>query len=189
MRPVILPAGLEDENVEIYLHKGELRAIYKGRVMPFKYLPAEFIDNLSAAMMADVRAMKSLIQDMLIVDPVAMLEQYVKCNFGNFDAEPDVTRDGLIIKECWDCGVRGECPGEGKVCKRLQGKEGMLTGAETSIFFLVIEGKLDKEISGIMEITIPTVETHLKHIREKLAVNNRIEIMGWAMKRKLLFIP
>jgi DNA-binding CsgD family transcriptional regulator len=188
MRPVSIPAGLEDQNIEIYLHRGEIRAIYNGQVVAFNLLPQDFIDNLSSAMMSDAQAVKTLVSKMQITEPLAMLEQFVKCNFGNFDGEPDVTPDGMMIRECWDCGVRGTCPGEGKVCKRLQGKNGMLTAAETNIFFLVIEGMLDKEIASAIGCSVPTVETHLKHIREKLDVNNRIEIMGWAMQRKLLFI-
>jgi len=189
MRPVPLPAGLEDQNIEIYIHNGEIRAIYESRVISFNELPDQALEILSARMLADRRAVKSMIEDMGITDLQLMLKQYVMCNFGNFDGQPDLSPgDGITISECWDCGQRGQCPGEGRVCGRLQCKNGMLTSAETVILFMVIEGKIDKEIALITGNTIPTIETHLKHIREKMGVNNRVEIMGWAMKRNIYFV-
>jgi hypothetical protein len=38
MRPINLPAGLEDKGVEIYLYKGNLRVISNGRILAFELL-------------------------------------------------------------------------------------------------------------------------------------------------------
>lgn len=189
MRPVPLPAGLEDQNIEIYIHNGELRAIHAGHVISFSALPHNFLEILTAQMLADHNAIKTMISDMGLTDSMEMLKQYVMCNFGNFDGQPDISaKDGIIIKECWDCGQRGICPGEGRLCKHLQCKNDILTRRETEIFFLIIDGKIDKEIASILGISVPTVETLMKRIREKMGVNNRVEIMGWAMKRNIFFI-
>lgn len=188
MRPVALPAGLEDKGLEIYIHKKTLRAIYNGKIYPFELLPDFIRDTFSQHMMANKQAVKSLYHDMNITDPTRMLIQYIKCNFGNFDGIADRNEDGIIVTECWDCGLRGTCPGEGKVCGRLEGKNGMLTRRETEIFFMVIDGKFDKEIATAFDVTLPTVETQLRNIREKLGVNNRIEIMKYALSRKLMII-
>jgi DNA-binding CsgD family transcriptional regulator len=117
-----------------------------------------------------------------------MLTQYIKCNFGNFDCIPDLDEEGTIYPECWNCGRRGNCPGEGKICGRIQGKNAMLTRQETQIFFLLIDGKLDKEIADHFHSSLSTIKTQLSDIREKLGVNNRIEIMNYALKSKILSI-
>lgn len=186
MRRVNLPAGLEDRNIEIYINDGKLRAICCGTVLPFESLPHDFIEVLSAAMISDKKAVKSMIKDLGIVFPEKMLEKYIMCNFGNFDGVPDVTVDGVILRECWDCGHRGSCPAEGKVCSRIQGPNGLLTKRETEIFFMVVEGKQDKEIAARFDISINTVITLLKRIRECLGINNRVEMMSYAIKRKLI---
>jgi DNA-binding NarL/FixJ family response regulator len=188
MRPVNLPAGLEDKGMEIYIHRGELRVIYDSQIISFDHLPESIRDIFSQHMIANKAALKSLKTDFGLSDANDMLMQYIKCNFGNFDGQPDMNEDGVTISECWDCGQRGTCPGEGKVCSRIAGPNGMLTKRETEILFLLIEGKFDKEIAANFEVTLPTIETQLKYIREKLGCNNRIEVMNFAIRRKLILI-
>lgn len=188
MRPVNLPAGLEDKGVEVYLHKGELRVIFDSKVIPFSLLPGEIRDVFLSHMMQNKAALSCLKNDFKLTDAGEMLEQYVKCNFGNFDGQADMSEDGIIIAECWDCGLRGSCPGEGRICSRLTGDNGILTKRETEIFFLIIEGKLDKEIANHFGSSLATVETQLKDIRTKLGCNNKVEIMNFAMKRRLLIL-
>jgi DNA-binding CsgD family transcriptional regulator len=188
MRPVALPAGLEDNSLEIYLHNKALHAIYQGKVIPFSELPEEIKDIFAQNMLSNKTAFKSLQNDFHLADAGEMLEQFVKCNFGNFDCIPDMDEDSTIYPECWNCGRRGACPGEGKICSRIQGKNGMLSRRETEIFFLIIDGKQDKEIADHFNTTISTIKTQLSDIREKLGVNNRIEIMDFALKSKILSI-
>jgi hypothetical protein len=86
MRPVALPAGLEDKNLEIYIHKGALRVIYNGKIYPFELLPESIRDTFSQHMMANKQALRSLYHDMKITDPDRMLTQYIKCNSGTSTA-------------------------------------------------------------------------------------------------------
>jgi DNA-binding NarL/FixJ family response regulator len=50
-----------------------------------------------------------------------------------------------------------------------------LSPREHEIVTLVAKGHLDKEIAALLEISIGTVRTHLKHIYEKLHVRSRTE--------------
>jgi DNA-binding CsgD family transcriptional regulator len=138
--------------------------------------------------MANKAALASLRKDFNLSELEGMLIQYIKCNFGNFDGVPDMDEDGMIAQECWDCGRRGSCPGEGKICSRLQGPNGLLTKRETEIFFLLIDGKSHKMIADHFGTHIQTIETQLKYIREKLGCNSSIEVMNFAIKRRLLMI-
>jgi DNA-binding CsgD family transcriptional regulator len=186
MRPVILPAGLEDKKLEIYIHKGDLRVLYNGKTTFFDLLPEEVREAFVLHMMGNKPAVESLKKDFGLTDAQQMLNQYIKCNFGNFDDIPDMDDDGTIYPECWDCGRRGECAGEGKVCGRIKGPNGILTRRETEIFFLLIDGKSHKMIADYFHSSEPTVQTQLKDMREKLGCHSSIEVMGFALKRRML---
>jgi DNA-binding CsgD family transcriptional regulator len=186
MRPVSLPAGLMDENLEIFIHQDNLFVLYKGRPMPFEMLHEDIHDTFLQHMLANKKALESLKTDFGYTDVKAMLVQYVKCNFGNFDNIPDADVNGTIYPECWDCGKRGTCPAEGKVCGRIVGPHGILERAETEIFFLLIAGNSHKMIADMRGKHIQTIESQLKSIREKLGCHSSIEVMDFAMKRKLI---
>lgn len=186
MRPVNIPAGLEGKDLEIYIHKDSLHVLYNKKVYHFELLPEEIRDIFVQHMMTNKPAIASLQKDFGLSDAGAMLEQYIKCNFGNFDCTPDMDEDGTIYPECWDCGRRGTCPGEGKICSRLKGPGGLLTRRETEIFFLLIDGKSHKMIADNFGTHIQTIETQLRDIREKLKCNSSIEVMNFAIKRKLI---
>jgi DNA-binding NarL/FixJ family response regulator len=50
-----------------------------------------------------------------------------------------------------------------------------LTARELEILALLATGKRSTEIAQQLEITLPTVKTHLIHIYRKLAVANRVQ--------------
>jgi DNA-binding CsgD family transcriptional regulator len=184
MRPVNLPAGLEDKGLEIYIHKGELRVIFNSKIYYFELLPEAIQEVFVLHLMENKVAIASLEKDFGLTDPKQMLMQYIKCNFGNFDGVADLSEDGIVVSECWDCGRRGSCPGEGKVCGRLLGPKGFLTKRETEIYFLLCAGNSHKMIADHFGTHIQTIETQLKGMREKLDCHSSIEVMGFMMKRR-----
>jgi DNA-binding CsgD family transcriptional regulator len=186
MRPVTLPAGLVDKKLEIFIHHNDLFVLYDERKTSFELLHADIQDCFLQHMLANKPAIVSLQKDFCLTDAKAMLIQYIKCNFGNFDNVPDMDEDGTIHSECWNCGRRGTCPGEGKVCGRIQGPNGLLTKRETEIFFLLVDGKSHKMIGDFFGTHIQTIETQLKYMREKLGCHSSIEVMDFAMKRRII---
>lgn len=160
--------------------------LYNGRPIPFELLREDIQDAFLAHMLANKPAIECLKKDFQMTDAKEMLKQYVMCNFGNFDFIPDMDEDGTIFPECWDCGKRGSCPGEGKVCGRIVGPNGILTRRETEIFFLLIKGMPHKQIADHFNTHIQTIQTQLKDMREKLGCHSSIEVMDFAMKRKLI---
>jgi DNA-binding CsgD family transcriptional regulator len=186
MRPINLPAGLEDKGLEIYIHKGHLHVLFNGKVYHFDILPENVKEAFVQSMMANKPALASLKKDFGLTDAGDMLIQYIMCNYGNFDGIPDMDEEGTVYPECWDCGKRGDCPGEGKVCGRIKGPNGILTRRETEIFFLLIDGKSHKMIADFFGTHIQTIETQLKDIRDKLGCHSSIEVMNFAIKRKFI---
>lgn len=180
-----LPAGITDQNIEVYYNDGDLYCIQKGETMKYNDWPAEFKAAFELKLIQDPVAIDSLATDMGITDSGEMLKQYIICTQGGWDSIPDLTTDGAICPEYWDCGRHGECKSEGKVCKLPKGPGGSLGHRETQVVYYVAHGLPDKLIADKMGITINTVKTHLGRIRSKLHAYNRIDIMRFAIKYNL----
>jgi DNA-binding CsgD family transcriptional regulator len=54
-----------------------------------------------------------------------------------------------------------------------------LSRRELEIVKLVAAGLTNRQIAGRLFIAEPTVDGHLEHVREKLAVNTRAQIAAW----------
>lgn len=180
-----LPAGLEDQDLEIYVHNNELHITYQRKVVDFIELPVAIQEIFEVQLIRDKIARVSLQEDMKIMDSTMMLLQYIKCLFGGFDLNPDL-HNGKTTPECWDCGRHGTCPGEGKVCKMPEGPMGVLSKREYQVTLLVAYGKFDKEIASELNILETSVREYMKRIRFKIEANNRIEIMLWAQRSGLI---
>jgi DNA-binding CsgD family transcriptional regulator len=57
-----------------------------------------------------------------------------------------------------------------------------LTRREKQVLKLLIEGKLSKEISGILKISKQTVDTHRKNMLHKKKLGNTGELIGKAIR-------
>ncbi len=185
MKSAILPAGLENDDLEIYVHDGILKANYKGWKGLFIELPECVTEVFEVEMIADKVAFKSLQEDMNIYESTEMLIQYVKCNYGGHDYNADLS-NGKTRREYWDCGCRCQCLSEGRVCKLPKGPCGTLTPRELQITVLIAEGLPDKLIAHQLNISVNTIRSHLENIRRKIAGYNRTDITMFAIKNKLI---
>ena len=61
-----------------------------------------------------------------------------------------------------------------------------LTDREREVLQLIAEGKTNKEIATVLSVSINTVETHRKHIMEKLDLHNTAEIVRFAVRKKIV---
>ncbi|HXB31352.1 MAG TPA: LuxR C-terminal-related transcriptional regulator, partial [Puia sp.] len=57
-----------------------------------------------------------------------------------------------------------------------------LTSREKQVLRLLMEGKLSKEISFILQISKQTVDTHRKNMLHKKNLNNTGELIGKAIR-------
>lgn len=162
-----LPAGLIDGSVEFFLYDNEVRALYKGCTYAFKDFPKEILDIVSNDMLANPKAMESLAK-WDITDPDAQIRQYIACRFGGFDSNPDITASGEIHhREYFNCGRRGICPYEGKLCATIKVAHGELTKREIEVLRAIGLGKLDKEICDELNICQDTLRSHKDNISVK----------------------
>ena len=53
---------------------------------------------------------------------------------------------------------------------------GQLTPQEAAVARLAKAGKTNQEIAGQLHLTVNTVETHLRHVYQKLGIHRRIDL-------------
>jgi two-component system, NarL family, response regulator NreC len=63
---------------------------------------------------------------------------------------------------------------------------GLLTERERQVLRLIAEGKTNKEIAALLTVSINTIETHRKHIMEKLDLHNTAEIVRFAVRKQVV---
>ena len=62
----------------------------------------------------------------------------------------------------------------------------LLTAREREILQLLVEGKANKEVATTLNISPYTVETHRKHILEKLNLHNPAELILYAVRKGII---
>lgn len=176
-------AGLDDNSIELYVSKnGKLRALYNGHTEDYVDMPMALREPFQAEFIQDKAAQQCIINEMHICDADEMEIKFVSCRHGHLDSHADL-KNGKIGESMPMCDKLGTCPGFGIICKASEGPNGKLTRKEYLVLIEVVTGKLDKEIALKLGIEITTVRTYLNRLREKLCVNNRIEIMLWAQQK------
>jgi len=181
-----LPSGLDDNTLEIYRCKsGKVKALMNGNSVSYIELPGILREPFQAELIGDRAAINCLRNEMKITDSDEMEEKFVSCRYGALDSSPDF--DGKITRtDAPVCDCIKYCKGFNVVCKVPAGKNGTLGRSEYMVATLVAMGKQDKEIAAELSIELPTVRTHLNRIREKLCVNNRIEIADWVQSHGIV---
>jgi two-component system response regulator NreC len=61
-----------------------------------------------------------------------------------------------------------------------------LTDREREVLQLIAEGKTNKEVAHSLSVSVNTVETHRKHIMEKLDLHNTAELVRFAIRTKIV---
>lgn len=180
-----LPPGLSDRNIELWV-EGDVVFVLKDGL---KRRLENVDDTTMAIFMEDLQnsvlAQKAL-YDMNILEPMERLKKYLSCRYGDFNMVPDFTPEGANEGDFYDCGQRGNCKWEGKLCSRMKAPNGILTRREIEIIRLIAEDLPDKQIAEILGIEITTMATHRKHIEEKLGVFTKVGIAAWALKNNIV---
>lgn len=181
-----LPAGLMDEGVEFFYHQGEIWCLHSGAPVPFDKIPEHILAIVDDDLARHPEAIRALIAWDLTTRE-EMLRQYILCRFGGFDSEPDISPDGRIEHtEYFDCGKRGSCSMEGKLCPAIKVANGYLTKRELDVVKLTGQGKANCEIADVLNISEETVKSHVQNIQQKCGFSSKLEISAFAIKKNLV---
>ena len=85
--------------------------------------------------------------------------------------------------------MRGErylCTGaEGSLKPKSDAREA-LTGREQTILLQLAQGKSNKDVAEVLNISVRTVETHRKNIKRKLGISSTAGLTRYAMEHGVL---
>src|SRR6476646_39244 len=70
--------------------------------------------------------------------------------------------------------------------RNLQDSYDLLTEREREVLQLLAEGKSNKEVATILNISVYTVDTHRTHLMQKLNLHNTAEIVLYAVRKKII---
>jgi DNA-binding NarL/FixJ family response regulator len=62
----------------------------------------------------------------------------------------------------------------------------LLTDREKEILQLLAEGKSNKEIAAMLNLSVYTVETHRTHLMQKLDLHSAVDIVMYAVRKKII---
>jgi len=63
---------------------------------------------------------------------------------------------------------------------------GKLTDRERQVLQLIAEGRVSKEIAVLLDVSLHTVESHRKHMMEKLDLHNTAALVRFAIRHRLI---
>jgi len=68
----------------------------------------------------------------------------------------------------------------------LQDSYDLLTAREKEVLQLLAEGKSNKEVAVILDLSVYTIETHRTNMMQKLNLHNTAEIVLYAVRKKII---
>lgn len=172
--------ALVKPHAEFFMYKDEVHTLYKGVVYDWINTPICCKDQLQEIVDSDSRLQASFIEMQISGDEA--LRMLARCRFGAFSQQADLA-DGQNCPEHFDCGDRGRCRYEGRICNNIMAENGVISQREIQIIKLICADLSDKLIADALGISVNTVITHLVHIREKTCQSTRSGVVAWAARR------
>ncbi|WP_196934897.1 helix-turn-helix transcriptional regulator [Sphingobacterium hungaricum] len=177
-------AGMLDGGAEFIKHEGELYCVHGGKVHKWPEFPQQVIDIIEDDFVKHPEAVKSLaLWENLL--PEEYTYRYILCRFGGIDDEPDINGEGKITHtEYFECGLRGKCRFEGKLCCSIKADFGVLTKMELEV--LKYSSLSYKEIGDTLFISPETVSSHLQSLRSKTGLKNNAQLAVYAQQKGIV---
>jgi len=177
-------AGLIDEGAEFFKHDSKLYCINSGQVYEWPKFPDKVISLIEIDMLKYPDALKALSEWENLL-PEDHVYRYIMCRFGGVDDEADIDSNGRIFHtEYFECGFRGKCKYEGKLCCTIKAEYGNLTKSELEV--LKRSSLSYKEIGEQLFISTETVSTHMQNLRLKTGLKNTTQLAIYALQKGVI---
>jgi DNA-binding NarL/FixJ family response regulator len=129
---------------------------------------------------------------------ILMLSMYSEENYVRNALEAGAK--GYILKNAMDidlaaaikqvaAGQRVIAPGLLSSTAEPDADDGKLTNREKQILQLIAEGKSNKEIAALLELSVNTVSVHRANLMEALGIHRTAELVLYAVRKGLVHIP
>lgn len=70
--------------------------------------------------------------------------------------------------------------------RKIEDTYDLLTDREKEVLQLLAQGKSNKEVAAMLDLSLYTVETHRTHLMQKLNLHNTAEIVLYAVRKKII---
>ncbi len=70
--------------------------------------------------------------------------------------------------------------------REIEDNLNLLTDREIQVLRLIAEGKTNRDIAALLGVSVNTIETHRKHIMDKLDLHNTAEMVRFAVRKKVV---
>jgi DNA-binding NarL/FixJ family response regulator len=95
---------------------------------------------------------------------------------GGLVLDPAIAKDALLNQEAPSAAGSG----------RSANPYDMLTDREKQVLKLVAEGRSNKEVAELLDISVKTAMSHREHIMEKLGLHSRTELIKFALREGVI---
>lgn len=144
-------------------------------------------------MQASIEILKVLPKTAILMLSMYSEENYVRNAL-------DAGAKGYILKDAMDidlataikqvaAGQRVVAPGLLSSMPEADADHGKLTNREKQILQLIAEGKSNKEIAALLELSVNTVSVHRANLMEALGIHRTAELVLYAVRKGLVHIP
>ena len=108
----------------------------------------------------------------------------------------DAGARGYLMKNALDLelvdAIRRLASGERLIDPKLEnlaGKRRGLTTRELEVLQHIVAGRSNKEIAGVLDISVHTIAVHRAHIMDQLGLHNAAELVAYAIRNGLVTNP
>ena len=112
-----------------------------------------------------------------------IVHRFIRCNFKEYDARPDVDIHGTFRFEFVSCPLRGECKYCNIVCNPTFNAK--LSPAESRVMSNLCQGDSIEQVSDKLYISINPVKKHKRNAMERLGIHSFSEFALFANKNKI----
>lgn len=180
-----LPAGLVDNNVELFNHIDSLNCLSGGNVFKIKRLSIEAREIALNDMFANKRAYDKICS--WGYQGEDKLNKYLSCRCGGFDNVPDIDLESKKLNpEFWNCKMRSFCDGSGVVCIIPKGPGGQLSHRQLDVIKSLEKGEPQKAACDRIGIKYNTYRAYLKSIYKKTGVHSNVELLQFARNNNII---
>lgn len=166
--------GMINQDIEIFNTENGLKIMSSGNVSCFKDIPALIFQRIKEEMIADASALE-ILEQWYPKSERLQIEKFSECRFGGLDYTPDITADTIQDGEYWDCPNRGNCIGEGKVCKAIKFQGSSLTNREIETLKLLATNYTNEVIAEMLEVSLGLYHKIKQTLYAKLNVQTKQE--------------
>ncbi len=164
--------GLLDSNIEFFNKGNDLKVFSNGSVMDFKDVPPIIYNYLNERLHDDLPAL-AILESWYPNSTVDQIFKFTKCRFGGLDYTPDIAQNKLQPGEYWECPKRGNCIGEGIVCKNANYNNQELTHDDVTLMKMLTTNKTNEVIAQDINVSFGQLHKHKKILYNKIDAQTR----------------